>query len=182
MFHWAYEAKVRDEALWEQNQERRNRAERFQRNLFEHLQSAIPHRGGEWLCNSSTWLSWTTSSRIPFAICFWLECNTKDILHGIQKVKVKAAILFLLLKGSGRGARYSCNTSTLSLIYGLAFVFVEQQPGLHLLYLPSNSLTASPTSGACVYLAPWQRAPASLCGTPTGVWCGLEVVKDWHGF
>lgn len=44
----------------------------------------------------SAWLSCTTSPRIPFAIHFWLERNTEDTLHVTQKVKVKAAILFLL--------------------------------------------------------------------------------------
>lgn len=172
LFPLGYEAELREQTQKEVKRQK-DRVERFLRKWFEHLQPVISYANMGQLCHVLTWLSYTLYLRIPFAINVWIECNTKDILHGNQKVEVKAAILFLCLKGVGRGTRFRCSACALSVICWLSLVVVRQQPDVYLLHLPSDSLTLSLAPGPSTCLASWQRVPSFLLQE------GVDMVWRW---
>lgn len=71
-------------------------------------------------------------SQNPLHCMFSVRVEHKDILHGFWKVEVKAATLFLCLKGSGRGTKCCCPTGSMR----SPLVFVGQQLVLRLFRFP----------------------------------------------
>lgn len=132
---------------------------------------ALQHEiaNSKWLCYIPIW---TVFPRIPFSVCFCLRWATRDFFWDMKDRPEAAAILFFIHGRSGQLLLLYVVASLLTLVTGAA----SMPAVLHIaLPLPSISLTAEPG----VYVAPWQRMPASPAGHFSS---RLEVVSDWHGF
>lgn len=116
-FPWAYETKVREEALWEKSQKRETEL----RDFWEHVWTppAIPHAstGVALYCVNLAKLHYISQN--PLHYMFLVRVEHKRHSAWGSEGRVKAAISFLFLKALGRGTRYCCSPCTLSFISDL---------------------------------------------------------------